>query len=124
MSKPSHGNVSMDLDYEERAIPLRLLLGWIIGLFLGLGAIIALVFFLYGTPNMHPEPDLVLNRSMNQPALQSNGVADLKVFLAKQNEELTTYGWVNKAQGVVRVPIEKAIDMVLQKGLPARGGKQ
>lgn len=110
-------------DYEERALPLRLLGGWMIGLYVGLGAVCAFVYFVYGTPKMRPVPDLVLNRPMNQPALQVNGAADLKVFLAQQKETLSTYGWVNRSQGIVRVPISQAIDMVLKKGLPSRGAK-
>jgi hypothetical protein len=118
------GPASEDIDYKELTLPLRLFAGWGIGLFVSLAGVLGFVYFVYGTPHMHPVPDLVLNRPMNQPTLQSSAVGDLKVFLAKQNEALTTYGWVDKSQGIVRLPIEMAIDKVLAKGFPARGGKQ
>ncbi len=41
--------------------------------------------------------------------------------LRAENEEiLSSYGWVDQNNGVVRVPIQTAIDQVAQKGLPVR----
>ena len=41
--------------------------------------------------------------------------------LKAENEEiLSSYGWVDQNNGVVRVPIQTAIDQVAQKGLPVR----
>lgn len=37
---------------------------------------------------------------------------------AHENQILYSYGWVDKANGVVRVPIGRAMDMLLAKGLP------
>lgn len=46
---------------------------------------------------------------------------DLKV----QDERLlTTYGWVNQQEGVVRIPIDRAIDLVAERGLPVRSEAQ
>ena len=56
------------------------------------------------------------------PRLQVFPAADLKDFLAKENRELTTYGWINRTAGIVRVPIDRAMDIVLQRGLPTRTG--
>jgi hypothetical protein len=33
---------------------------------------------------------------------------------------LSTYGWVDQKAGVVRIPVDRAIDLTLQKGLPVR----
>jgi hypothetical protein len=30
------------------------------------------------------------------------------------------YGWVNEAGGVVHIPIERAMELTLQRGLPTR----
>jgi hypothetical protein len=40
----------------------------------------------------------------------------------RDNEEmlLTSYGWVDQAKGTVHIPIDQAIDMVAQKGLPVK----
>ena len=34
---------------------------------------------------------------------------------------LNSYGWVDPKAGVVRIPIDRAMDLLLQKGLPVRG---
>ena len=34
---------------------------------------------------------------------------------------LTTYGWVDKNAGTVRIPIDRAKELLLERGLPVRG---
>jgi hypothetical protein len=54
------------------------------------------------------------------PRLQANPVADLRAYRAAENERLRSYGWVDQARGVVHIPIERAIDLVAERGLPSR----
>jgi hypothetical protein len=54
------------------------------------------------------------------PRLQVSPPLDLEAFRAKEQTELNTYGWINRTSGIVRVPIERAMEMVLQEGLPTR----
>lgn len=54
------------------------------------------------------------------PRLQTSPAEDLKLFRAHEEEELNSYGWINKTAGVVRIPIEEAMNLVLQQGLPVR----
>jgi hypothetical protein len=54
------------------------------------------------------------------PRLQISPRLQLKQFRAQEDQELTTYGWINPTAGIVRIPIERAMDIVLQKGLPTR----
>jgi hypothetical protein len=54
------------------------------------------------------------------PRLQVSAPADLEAFRAREEMELHSYGWINRTSGVVRIPIEKAMDLVLQQGLPVR----
>jgi len=39
---------------------------------------------------------------------------------AKMQEWLDSYGWVDRAGGIARVPIEQGMQAVLREGLPAR----
>jgi hypothetical protein len=55
-----------------------------------------------------------------EPRLQTNPREDLRRFRAKEYELLTSYGWVDKNAGVVRIPIDDAMKLVLERGLPAR----
>jgi len=56
-----------------------------------------------------------------EPRLQVSAPRDLKVYKAEQNEILNNYGWVDQKDGIVRIPIDQAMDILLQKGLPVRG---
>lgn len=39
---------------------------------------------------------------------------------AAQNQKLNSYGWEDRSRGIVHIPIGRAIDLLLQRGLPAR----
>ena len=56
-----------------------------------------------------------------EPRLQVSAPKDLKQYKAAQAEILNSYGWVDQNAGVVRIPIHRAMDILLQKGLPVRG---
>jgi hypothetical protein len=55
-----------------------------------------------------------------EPRLQTNPRQDLADLRAKEDETLNSYGWVDRNAGVVRIPIDEAITLTLQRGLPAR----
>jgi hypothetical protein len=55
-----------------------------------------------------------------QPRLQVEPRADLHAYCAQQLATLNSYGWEDQHNGVVRIPVDRAIDLVLQQGLPAR----
>ena len=54
------------------------------------------------------------------PRLQVSAPLDLLAYRAREETELSTYGWINRTSGVVRIPIERAMELVLQEGLPVR----
>ena len=49
-----------------------------------------------------------------EPRLQSTPFDDLKRMRAEEDAALTTYGWVDKQAGIVRIPIERALDIAAQ----------
>jgi hypothetical protein len=53
--------------------------------------------------------------------LQRRPFADLETQRARDEELLTKYGWVDRPSETVRIPIELAKRLVVQRGLPARG---
>ena len=55
------------------------------------------------------------------PRLQTTPYVDLKAFKASEEQVLTTYAWVDKEQGLVRLPIRRAIDLVVERGIPTFG---
>ena len=55
------------------------------------------------------------------PQLQVVPGLDLRGIRAEEAEQLDGYGWVDQRQGLVHVPIEQAIDMLLEQGVVPRG---
>jgi hypothetical protein len=53
------------------------------------------------------------------PRLQVTPVLDLNKYRDGQRQELESYGWVDQENGVLRIPIERAMDLVLERGLAA-----
>jgi hypothetical protein len=63
------------------------------------------------TPGLKPVPHLQL-----QPA------EDLKEFRAREQSQLNTYARIDRAGGVVRIPVDRAMELVLERGLPFQAG--
>jgi hypothetical protein len=59
-----------------------------------------------------------------KPRLQVNGAANLATLRAAEEADLLSYGWVNRDSGIVRVPIDRAMQLLLQRGLPDVGAGQ
>ncbi len=57
------------------------------------------------------------------PQLQAHPDTDLQGYLARERKILDTYGWVDRKNGVVRIPIQRAMNVLLQNGLPVRNSK-
>jgi hypothetical protein len=52
------------------------------------------------------------------PVLQTDPEADLRAFRAKEEAQLDSYGWVDRSKGVVHIPIRRAMDDSVAKGIP------
>jgi hypothetical protein len=55
-----------------------------------------------------------------EPRLQVEPKQDLVLTTQEQDKLLDSYGWADQATGKVRIPIDRAMDLVLQHGLPVR----
>jgi hypothetical protein len=59
----------------------------------------------------------------NLPRLQISAPADLAAFRSREDADLNGYGWINKTQGIVRIPIQEAMNLIVEKNLlPVRQG--
>lgn len=55
-----------------------------------------------------------------EPRLQIKPEADMDKYRAAEDSLLHSYGWVSREAGVVRLPIDRALELTAQRGLPAR----
>ena len=62
------------------------------------------------------------DREPPSPRLQTQPFKDVYLLKQGQNERLSTYGWADRANGFVHIPIERAMELTLQRGLPVREG--
>lgn len=60
--------------------------------------------------------------SVPAPRLQVEPKTDLEILREQEAKSLGSWGWVDKQAGIAQVPIEKAKQMLLAKGLPSREG--
>jgi hypothetical protein len=55
-----------------------------------------------------------------EPRLQVRPQSDYERFRAREDAALQGYGWVDRERGIVKIPIERAIEVLAERGLPAR----
>jgi hypothetical protein len=55
-----------------------------------------------------------------QPRLEAESGQEYATYLAAEQQKLTTYRWVDRQAGIVAIPVERAIDLLAQQGLPTR----
>jgi hypothetical protein len=60
------------------------------------------------------------NRLPPEPRLQTNPRRDLGELRAGEETILNTYGWVDRTTGVVHIPIDEAMRLTIERGLPTR----
>ena len=61
-------------------------------------------------------PLIADRRVFPEPRLQTEPHADLHRLLAAQRKTLSTYSWVDPGQQIVRVPIERAMQLIIGRG--------
>jgi hypothetical protein len=74
----------------------------------------------------HPEDTRHVERGYPQsvfpsPKLEEDERGQLDDIRINEDKTLYSYGWVNEKDGVVHIPIERAMDLLVQRGLPVRG---
>jgi hypothetical protein len=63
-------------------------------------------------PRLPPEP-----RLQGAPGSASSPSEDIRRFREREDQLLGSYGWIDRQNGVIRIPIEQAKRLILQRGL-------
>lgn len=114
------------VSYEPREADLRVVLAFLAAL--GLASVMVLLV-LWGMFSYFrgksaergplPSPRMYTSApSVPQPRLQPNPVADYGAYHGSGQATLNSYGWVDQKAGIARIPIEQAMDLVAERGLP------
>ena len=61
-----------------------------------------------------------LRRLPPEPRLQIDPRDDLSNMRQAEEQVLNSYGWVDRNGGIVRIPIDQAMKLIVERGLPTR----
>lgn len=72
-----------------------------------------------------PRSPLATGQEPPAPRLQSKPSASLADFRRREERELGSYRWIDKQQGVVQIPVDRAMKLLVERGLPEpKGAKE
>jgi len=54
------------------------------------------------------------------PKLEEDERGQLNGIIANEDNELYSYGWVDEKAGTVHIPIDRAMELLVERGLPVR----
>jgi hypothetical protein len=97
-------------------------------LLLGIVSVLMLVIF-FSLNQMHspyapaPSAGTAGIRDAARVELQPYPRGERLLVEGRAAQELSTYGWTDREAGVVRIPIERAMKLSLEKGFPVRTDK-
>jgi hypothetical protein len=119
-------------DHERRDVDVISVFTIVLGLFIS-----CLVIFLVVTGMMHyfklHEPSKTAGQAnipgtrvaeFPAPRLEVKSGANLAELRAAEDADLNSYGWIDRNTGTVRIPIDRAMQLILERGLPDVGAGQ
>jgi hypothetical protein len=120
--EPSAGNPG----YERRDVDIRAI-AWLVGsVAILLAASLVGLWWLLVAYNRAAErrnesllPLAEVDQTPPPPRLQAHPTTDYLEFRAQQQAQLNSYGWIDREQGIVRIPLPRARELILTEGLPS-----
>lgn len=121
-------NVPVDrgAGYEKRDANIRSLLQFGFWMAVVIAAALIGMRFMFGyfarTMPLGPNaaPFATTRELPPSPRLQVVPHQELRDYCAEQNAAVNSYSWVNESAGTVHIPVDRAMDLILQRGLPTR----
>lgn len=98
------------------------------GVAIGAALVFVLVYMIFQYLADHPPTTAAFNPMAEtdrqqlapSPHIEEHPAMELKELHSLEDKLLTTYGWADKNTGVVRIPIDRAMEIQLQRGFPTR----
>ena len=125
----SPGDSHAGIHHEESDANIVAVFGFGAGLMVVAAIVLLLMFVLFRyfegreaarVPPAYPLAISSESRVPPEPRLQTDPRQDLSDLRAREDDLLRSYSWVDRNAGVVRIPIDEAIKLTLERGLPSR----
>jgi hypothetical protein len=123
-----HGHENHDVRYEKEDINERSTLWfgfWILAIMVGVAFLVKPLYDLLVVRGIETQTPAAYVADTDPealrppaPRLQARPEVDLAEFRAQEDAILGSYAWVEKDRGVVRIPVEEAMRLVVERGMP------
>lgn len=112
-----------DLGYEQRDFSMPAIAKWTVAFFavMVVGMAISLLItwgLAANSQDARTRPISAMRQLPPAPRLQADPKLDYDTYMATEQKLVTSYGWIDRAAGTVRLPIDRAVDLVAERGLP------
>lgn len=86
---------------------------------------VSIVLYEFALSRLYPSPSrpAFVTKPVQEvpaPRLQSSPRRDWEVYRATSEATLSGYGWIDRANGITHLPIQRAMQLTAERGLPAR----
>jgi hypothetical protein len=112
--------------HEVSDVSIRGLIIFLVGLLASLAAVVFAISWMFSFLSMRaqrsdsPPPPLAPLRTKGppEPRLQETPALEMRKMREAEEAALTNTRWIDKQQGIVQIPIDRAMELIGQRGLP------
>jgi hypothetical protein len=122
----SKSSVQTQEGYEKSDADIKVVVTFLAGLAVLLVVVMLLMTgfydfleFTFGRTDAEVSPLVDVAQIPPEPRLQANPAEDLVLIRGWEEERLNSYEWVDEDTGTFRIPIDRAMQIVSEVGLPA-----
>jgi hypothetical protein len=110
--------------YEQRDLSVKRAVQFLVVIFFTIigSLIISYFVFLWVLPNQRADlpsvrPEALQRQLPPEPRVQGFPMRDWENFIAEETRKTTTYELVDETAGKARIPVERAKELILERGL-------
>ena len=114
--------------YEKSDLTVKPVAAFAIVLTVVVAGVLVLILWMLGffaarlpaPPGAGPTPakSAAVRSGPKEPPLQVDTMRNLWSMRAAEDALVTSYGWVSREAGTVRIPVDRAMELLVERGLP------
>ena len=130
MAEPNVSSKTIEAGHELSDLSPKHIAGFGLSLAILLIVVVVVTYLLHGhyaavqtSTQAPPRPLASAREPTPEPRLLVTPGQELKALRAAEDSMLKSYAWVDRKNGIVRIPVDRAIEILAQRGLPTRPQK-